>query len=548
MPACKEAKNLIKTLTIMKKNLIITLAFLAATFAASAQTMPSHLKKLLNAQYAINTFYVDSVSNDKMVEDAIRGILSELDPHSAYSTAEETKDLNEPLEGKFSGIGIQFNMKEDTLYVIQTVAGGPSERVGLLAGDRITHVNDTAIAGQKMSTTSIMKRLRGPKGTKVDVTVRRAKVAEPIVFRITRDDIPLYSIDASYMIDDKTGYIKMARFAANSNEEFVQAIDSLKRHGMKQLILDIADNGGGYLNSAIEMSNEFLDRGDLIVYTEGRTMDRNEATAYGNGKLKKGKVVVIVNQYSASASEILSGALQDQDRGVIVGRRTFGKGLVQRPFQFEDGSMIRLTVARYHTPSGRCIQKPYTKGDKKGYDMDILNRYNEGEFYSADSIHFSDSLRYSTIKNHRTIYGGGGIMPDVFVPLDTTEYSNYNRDLVAKGIIVQYCIDYVDKHRAEIIKAYPTVHDFDKGFTVDDAMLRDLIAAGERDSIKYVDDQFQRSKNVITTGVKALIARDVFSDTSAYYVVANHNNDLVKEALAIINDDQRYKQILSGNK
>ncbi|MGM9803442.1 MAG: S41 family peptidase, partial [Muribaculaceae bacterium] len=465
----------------MKNSRFLVIMFLVTAIATIAQTMPKNIKKLLNAQYAISAFYVDSVNEDKVVEDAIRGILNELDPHSTYTTATETEELDEPLQGSFSGIGIQFNMNQDTLYVIQTIAGGPSERVGLRAGDRIVAVNDTVIAGKKMKTNDIMKRLRGPKDTKVEVKVKRGRSPELITFRITRDNIPLYSIDASYMLDSKTGYVKIARFAAGTNDEFVRAIDSLKHVGMQQLIIDLTDNGGGYLNSAIEMGNELLERDNLIVYTEGRTSPRNDATAIGNGHFRKGKVAVLVNQYSASASEILSGAIQDWDRGVIVGRRTFGKGLVQRPLRFEDGSMIRLTVARYYTPSGRCIQKPYTKGDKLDYEMDIVNRYRAGELQNADSIHFADSLRYSTLKNKRVIYGGGGIMPDVFVPLDTTEYSNYYRDLVAKGVIVQFCLDYVDKHRTAITAKYPTVQKFDEGFSIDQTIINDVIAAGERD-------------------------------------------------------------------
>ena len=531
----------------MNKNFFCIIAFLTFAIAASAQSMPKHIKKILNAQYAISTFYVDSIDEAKMVEDAIKGILNELDPHSAYSTAEETKELNEPLAGKFSGIGIQFNMTQDTLYVIQTIAGGPSERVGLLPGDRIIAVNDTIIAGKKMKTNDIMKRLRGPKGTTVNVSVKRAKTPQPIEFRITRDDIPLYSIDASYMLDKNTGYIKVARFAESTNNEFVAAVDSLSKVGMKQLIIDLASNGGGLLNSAIEMSNELLSRGDLIVYTEGRTSPRNEAKALGNGKFKKGKVVIIVDQNSASASEILSGAIQDNDRGVIVGRRTFGKGLVQRPFAFEDGSMIRLTVARYHTPSGRCIQKPYTKGDKKNYDMDIVNRYKDGEFYSADSIHFADSLRYNTIKRHRTIYGGGGIMPDVFVPLDTTQYSNYHRDIIAKGILTQFCIEYVDHHRSEILSKYPTLSDFVRNYEVSDTLMQGVIDAASCDSIKFREDEYNRSKNVLRTITKALIARDIYTtESSAYFVVINNINDLLKQALDIINDDRRYNEILNG--
>lgn len=530
----------------MKKCRSIAVLLVAMAFVTIAQTMPKNIKKLLNAQYAISAFYVDSVNEDKLVESAIKGLLSELDPHSTYTTPAETEELDEPLQGSFSGIGIQFNMNQDTLYVIQTIAGGPSERVGILAGDRIVSVNDTVIAGVKMKTNDITKRLRGLKGTTVNVKVKRGKSPELITFRITRDDIPLYSIDASYMIDRTTGYVKIARFAASTNTEFVNAVDSLKRKGMKQLIVDLSDNGGGYLNSAIEMGNELLDRGNMIVYTEGRTSPRNEAKALGNGKYRKGKVAVLVNQYSASAAEIFSGAVQDWDRGVIIGRRTFGKGLVQRPLRFEDGSMVRLTVARYYTPSGRCIQKPYKKGDRLDYDMDIVNRYKGGELSSADSIHFADSLQVKTLKNGRTIYGGGGIMPDVFVPIDTTEYSDYYRDLVAKGIITQFCLNYVDKQRKEILSNYAEVEQFDKGFSITDQLEKDLIAAGERDSVKYNAEQYAKSKNLIKNILKALIARDAYSDPSAYFVVMNHTNQMVQQAIAILNDDRRYESILTG--
>ena len=530
----------------MNKSRSIVIALLSVTFLTIAQTMPQKIKKLLNAQYAINALYVDSVNEDKLVEDAIKGMLNELDPHSSYTTAKETEELDEPLQGSFSGIGIQFRMNLDTLYVIQTVAGGPSERVGLRAGDRIVEVNDTLIAGVKMKTNDIMKRLRGPKDTKVEVKVKRGNNPELITFRITRDDIPLYSVDAAYMLDGKTGYVKIARFAASTNEEFVKAVDSLKNVGMKQLIVDLCDNGGGYLNSAIEMSNELLNKDELIVYTEGRNSPRNEAKAIGNGKYRKGKVAVLVNQYSASASEIFSGAVQDWDRGVIVGRRTFGKGLVQRPLRFEDGSMIRLTVARYYTPSGRCIQKPYKKGDRLDYEMDIVNRYKGGELSSADSIHFADSLRVSTLRNGRTIYGGGGIMPDVFVPIDTTEYSDYYRDLVAKGVIVQYTLDYVDKHRADIKNRFATVADFDLGFVIDETIEKEVIAAGERDSVHFNAEQYAKSKKLIKNIVKALIARDAYTDPAAYFVVMNHSNEMISKALDILNDDRRYNELLSG--
>ncbi len=531
-----------------KTNIFIIIAVLVTAVAGARQSMPKSLQKLMNAQYAISNLYVDSVDDEKLVEDAIVGMLDKLDPHSSYTDAKETKEMEEPLQGEFSGIGIQFNMKQDTLYVIQTTPGGPSERVGILPGDRIIYVNDTTIAGVKIKNSEIQRKLRGKKGTKVTVKVKRGKQKDLITFKITRDKIPLYSVDASYMLDERTGYIRISSFGAKTYDEMMDALDKLKKQGMNQVIIDLNDNGGGYLNSAIEMSNEFLDGGQLIVYTEGLRSPRNEATAFGNGKYKDLKMVVMVNQYSASASEIFAGAMQDWDRAVVVGRRTFAKGLVQRPIRFDDGSMMRLTVARYYTPSGRCIQKPYVKGDKKAYSEDIVNRSKEGEYYCIDSIQFNDSLRYSTLKNHRTIYGGGGIMPDIFVPVDTSEYSTYYRDLVAKGVIYQYAIDYVDKHRKDIKKQYATVEDFDKRFNVTDDMMQALIAAGEKEKVTYNEEQYNTSKRVLRTYVKALIARDTFAEQEAYTKIVNHENPDLKAALKVIYDDQLYNSLLlNGN-
>ncbi|MBQ1610384.1 MAG: S41 family peptidase [Muribaculaceae bacterium] len=533
----------------MKKTAIFIIVTLCVTLTVGArQTLPQALQKLMNAQYAISNLYVDSVDENKLVEDAIVGMLDKLDPHSSYTDAKETKEMEEPLQGEFSGIGIQFNMKQDTLYVIQTTPGGPSERVGILPGDRIIYVNDTSIAGVKIKNSDIQKKLRGKKGTKVTVKVKRGNQKDLITFKITRDKIPLYSVDASYMLDERTGYIRISSFGAKTYNEMMDALDKLKKQGMDQVIIDLNDNGGGYLNSAIEMSNEFLNGGQLIVYTEGLNAPRNEATAFGNGKYKDLKMVIMVNQYSASASEIFAGAMQDWDRAVVVGRRTFAKGLVQRPIRFDDGSMMRLTVARYYTPSGRCIQKPYVKGDKKAYSEDILNRSKEGEYYCIDSIQFNDSLRYSTLKNRRTIYGGGGIMPDIFVPVDTSEYSTYYRDLVAKGVIYQYAIDYVDKHRKDLKKQYATVDDFDKRFNVTDDMMQALIAAGEKEKVTYNEEQYTTSKRVISTYVKALIARDTFAEQEAYTKIVNHENPDLKAALKVIYDDQLYNSLLlNGN-
>ncbi len=524
------------------------IAALACMMAASAQRLPEMMQKLMNAEYAISNFYVDSVDEKKLVEDAITGMLSKLDPHSTYTDARETKEMEEPLQGEFSGIGIQFNMQKDTLYVIQTIAGGPSERVGIVAGDRIVTVNDTTIAGVKMKNTDIMKRLRGKKGSKVTVQVKRQGTPKLITFRITRDKIPLYSVDAKYMLNDSTGYVRISRFGAKTYDEMMEALNTLSAQGMRQLVLDLSDNGGGYLQAAIEMSNEFLDKDDMIVYTQGNNTPRSEARAEGNGRYKDLRMVVMVNQYSASAAEIFTGAMQDWDRAVVVGRRTFAKGLVQRPFRFADGSMIRLTIARYYTPSGRCIQKPYIKGNRRNYDEDIVRRLKDGEYYSIDSIQFNDSLKYTTLRNHRTIYGGGGIMPDVFVPIDTTEYSDYYRDMVAKGIVNQYCLGYVDKHRKSLQSRYPTVADFDRGFEVSEAEMQQFVDMGKRDSVKFDAKQYETSKRLMRSVIKGLIARDVYTDASAYTVIINHDNRELQAALSVLNDRTRFDELLKrGN-
>lgn len=521
----------------------------AATFGISAQYSRSNSasrqqQKLLMVENIVNNLYVDNVDEEKVVENAVRGILENLDPHSSYSTKEETTSSQETMQGSFSGIGIQFNMQKDTLYVVQTIAGGPSEKVGILPGDRFIAVDDSIIAGRKLKNTDIMKRLRGPKGTKVNIKVKRGSNAELLEFRITRDDIPLNSIDAVYMADGKTGYIRLSRFAATSYKEFKDAITKLKKQGMQQLILDLTDNGGGYMQIAAQIANEMLNRGNLIVYTQGRKSPRQNLNADGSGTFRTQKVVVMINQFSASASEILSGAVQDWDRGVIVGRRSFGKGLVQREFLLPDSSSFRLTIARYYTPSGRNIQKPYIKGDREDYDKDIIDRYNHGELQSADSIHFADSLKHTTLRLHRTVYGGGGIMPDVFVPLDTTQYTDYHRRLVAKGIIPQFALRYVDKNRADLKAQYPDAQKFIKEFTVTDEMLNNLVDAGKAENVDFDKSQFAKSKEMLRTFVKAAIANDLFS-TGAYFQIVNEQNDIYKEALSIINDDARYRKIIS---
>lgn len=525
----------------MKKLLYVVIA-LATAGGILAQRVLTPQQKLGMTETLISEYYIDTVNDDKLVEAAIRAMLEELDPHSSYTTAEETRELNEPLAGNFSGIGVSFNMNNDTLYIISTVAGGPSERIGILAGDRIIAVNDTAIAGVKMKRSTIMKKLRGPKGTNVDVTVLRPSGSkmDTIDFRITRADIPIYSIDASYMADPKTGYIRINRFAEKTNEEFEQAVSRLKKEGMEQLIIDLTDNTGGYLGSAVELLGEMLQPGQMAVYTEGLNSRRHDYKAKPSGivpMLDNERIVVMANQYSASASEITAGALQDWDRAVIVGRRSFGKGLVQRPFPFPDGSMIRLTIAHYYTPTGRDIQKPYTKGDEKAYRQDIIDRLNNGELMHSDSIKYIDSLKVQTLRNGRTIYGGGGISPDVFVPLDTADFSKYYRDLSAKGVLSQYVIKYVDKNRKQIKKQYKTDDIFIEEFEVTPEMLNEMYDMATAEGVEFNAEQAKISEPLFVMNVKGLIGRDVY-DQATYYKVYNRYNPIFKEALRVINSDE----------
>lgn len=491
----------------------------------------SALRKLQMAEVAINNYYVDSVDESKLVEDAIRGMLEKLDPHSSYTNAKETKSLNEPLQGDFEGIGVQFNIVDDTLVVMQPTTGGPSEKVGILAGDRIIAVNDTAIAGVKMDRSDIVRLLRGKRGTKVTLTVIRRGVDKPLSFIVKRAKIPVLSVDAAYMIRPGIGFVRLENFGEKTHEEMMCAIDSLKKLGMTDLILDLQDNGGGYLEAAARIANEFLSDGDMIVYTEGLHAPRREFKAFGNGRLQQGRVVVLVNEFTASAAEIVSGAIQDHDRGTIVGRRSFGKGLVQRPFGLPDGSMIRLTIAHYYTPSGRCIQKPYKKGDKKDYEMDIEYRLKHGELTNPDSIHFADSLRYYTLKEHRAVYGGGGIMPDVFVPLDTLKYTRLHRQLAAKSIVINNYLKYVDANRKQLRKQWKTFEDFAARYEVPQALLDTIFAQGNKEKIVPKDDEEQqRTIPYLRLQLKALVARDLWT-MNEYFRVWNEENDIVRRAL-----------------
>ena len=507
----------------MKKLLFIVLlgVFTLPVFAQTTSRMA--MRKLNLAEYAISQLYVDSVNENSLVESAIVKMLSQLDPHSTYSNPDEVKEMNEPLQGNFDGIGVQFQMMEDTLLVIQPVSGGPSEKVGILAGDRIIAVNDSAIAGVKLSTEDIMKRLRGPKGTKVDLTVLRREVKDLLHFTVKRDKIPLYSLDAAYMIEPGIGYIRVSRFAMTTGKEFLEAMQKLQAKGMVDLILDLQGNGGGYLNAAIDLAN-----------------------------VLQGRLVLLVDEYSASASEIVAGAMQDWDRAVIVGRRSFGKGLVQRPIDLPDGSMIRLTVARYYTPSGRSIQKPYTKSAKDGgnavevdfeqYRSDLIARYNNGELMHADSIHFPDSLKYTTKRLGRTVYGGGGIMPDYFVPMDTTSYTKLHRNLVAKGVINKTSSVFIDTHRKDLQRRFKEFNAFNAGYQVGNDVLDILKEEAEKAKVDLTDEEYQQSLPLIRTQLKALMARDLW-DISEYYQVINTANESVQQAIRVLNGS--YERILS---
>ncbi len=535
------------------KQLIITIVLLLSCHAVMAQNrqenhprlnnkealqkmMMSPMRKLQMAEFAIANLYVDSLDENKVVEDAINGMLKALDPHSAYTPAKDVERVTENLNGGFEGIGVQYNMLNDTLVVIQPVTNGPSEKKGIIAGDRIVTVNDTAIAGVKMSREEIMRRLRGPKGTKVRLGIVRAGVDGVSEFVIVRDKIPVYTIDAAYMIDKTTGYIRIGSFGATTHKEFMEDVDEFLKKGMDCLVLDLQENGGGYLNAAVQIANEMLPANDLIVYTDGRTSGHHEYRARGGGKLEKVKLIVLVDEYSASAAEIVAGAIQDNARGTVVGRRTFGKGLVQRPIDLPDGSMIRLTVAHYYTPAGRCIQKPYTKGDRKSYDHDVLDRLSKGELTSVDSIHFADSLKYKTLRLGRTVYGGGGIMPDVFVPLDTMQYTKLHRELAAKSCIIGAALKYVDKNRKKMHKQYKTFEAFKDNFVVGEDVLKLVATEAKKSKVEYTDSAMTATLPQLNIQLKALIARDLW-DMDEYFQIFNPSRDIYRKAMRVRSEE-----------
>ncbi len=529
----------------MKKTLTFLLIFTLSMSVAMAQFRPSFGGvKLDRTLQLINNLYVEDVDSEKLTETAIRAMLLQLDPHSQYLDKDEVKILNEPLQGNFEGIGISFNMATDTLYVMEVISGGPSQKVGIMPGDRFIFVNDTLVAGVKLKNEEITKKLRGSKGTSVNVKVMRRGVKDLLEFRIVRDKIPIYSLDAAYMVDGDTGYIRLSRFAASSYDEFMEAMKKLKSQGMKNLIFDLTGNSGGVLQVASEIANEFLEKDKLIVYTEGKNQPKLTMNATANGKFLEENLVVLVDETSASASEIVAGALQDWDRAVIVGRRTFGKGLVQRQIPLPDGTMIRLTVAKYFTPTGRSIQKPYESGNREDYNRDLYNRMAHGEYLHADSIQFPDSLKYTTLIKKRTVYGGGGIMPDYFVPIDTTTVTELHRNLIAKGIISKLSLIKVDNNRNNLLGEYPSVEQFNKGYEIDDIMIDEMKEMAKNDSIEWNNEEFEKAKKWILTQIKALMARDLY-DSSAYFTIINQESDIFKEGLRIINDKKVYSGLLN---
>lgn len=521
---------------------ILVTALFVVSLTAPAQTLGEAAYKIGRTFSLIDAFYVDSANIDMLTEKAIIEILKNLDPHSTYISAKDVKEMNEPLNGNFEGIGVQFNLLRDSIIIVEPIAGGPSEKVGLRAGDRILTINKEKVAGIKISTTGVRSRLMGAKGTKVDISVYRRGEKDILDFSIIRDKIPINSLDAAYMLDKETGYIKLNKFAATTEKEFSDAVSVLKKNSMKNLVLDLRGNGGGYMAAATSLADKFFSDQKLLVYLKGRKTPRQDFKSSGGGSLESSRIVILTDEGSASASEIFAGALQDWDRGVIIGRRTFGKGLVQNGFYLTDGSMIRLTIARYFTPSGRSIQSPYSDGYDK-YMENFLKRYTDGEMLTADSTHFPDTLKYKTLVNKRVVYGGGGIMPDVFVAVDTAYNSMYFRKLVAKNILNSYILEYSDKNRALLASKYKSFEEFNKKFELSPEEIKTFIAKGESEGVQFNEDQFNISKEEILLVLKGLLATNIWQ-TSEYFQIVNGNDKVIEKALKVISDKKSYNSLL----
>ena len=513
----------------------IILGWMVAAPAWSQQSdFEEQGQKFNTLLYYMDQLYVEDTDMESLVETAIVNMLEEMDPHSVYIPAEELKAADEPLNGNFEGVGIQFNIFRDTIMVVSPISGGPSEKLGIMAGDRIVTVDGEVVAGTGVTNKDVQRLLKGPKGTLVTVGIKRGNDPDLLTFEIIRDKIPIYSVDASFMVAPGIGYVKVNRFSKSTMSELYKAFAKLKQAGMEDLILDLQGNGGGMLRTAIQMADEFLSEQKLIVYTEGRSFPRDDTYARIPGRFEQGRLVVLIDQGSASASEIVSGAVQDWDRGLIVGRRSFGKGLVQRPVNLPDGSAVRLTVQKYYTPAGRCIQKPYDEG-VDAYRMEKFDRYETGEMMSLDSLDLPDSLKYETRLRGRTVYGGGGIVPDVFVPLDTTDNSAYFSSILRKGLDNRYALTYVDSLRAELEAAYPTEDTFLEAFEVTDAMLENFQAFASAEGVEFNEEDWSKSGDAIALRLKAMMGRNLLEQSTFYRVISGLNESL-ERAIEILQD------------
>ncbi len=518
------------------------LASFLICYTSVGQGVTSNTMKFGRLLRLIDSYYVDTTNVESLTEKAIVEVLGELDPHSVYISKEEVEKSNEQLKGSFEGIGISFNIFKDTLLVVTTIPGGPSEKVGLRAGDRILVIDEKDIAGVGLKNSDVFDMLRGKKGTQVDLKVKRKNNNELLDFVVIRDKIPINSLDASYMLNEETGYIKLNRFSATTSDEFDEALAELKQNNLKNLVLDLRGNGGGYLKEAIKLADNFLEAYKMIVYTEGVKSNRKEYKSTSFGEFEQGKLVVLIDESSASASEIVSGAVQDWDRGIVIGRRSFGKGLVQQPFMLSDGSVVRLTTAHYYTPSGRCIQKPYENGVDE-YRKDYLTRFETGELFSEDSVHQDESQIFATLNNGRKVFGGGGVMPDIFVPMDTSTYYKYYNQLVRKNIVYSSVLDFLDQKRDNLTRKYSEFDDFKNRFEVPASLISKIIAEGENENILKDKESIEFSKPILNRQIRALIARDIFGQ-NYFYQIANEDSDEIREALQVLKDQLAYDKLL----